>query len=342
MKKHRLLFFLIITILFLQTIKCQNSLFKTEKRIYLWDVTLSMKGYNGAPNIWSEVVEALSKDINSIMDEETEIVVLPFQTSILEKWTQYATPEGKEILIKKIRQYNNESITNTNICTPFQTIMNEILDVNKRNILLLLTDGNHNTDGYLANGDYNINCLLNLVENWCSRARQYDAYAFYIMLTKLAKNNTLLNAIENTCRMSVSQGTGINFTELLLQDKCSFNIKDDKGNQTVLRVTHKKNTPLPENIKISIFSEPNDYVEVNDECTLSDGSIKFTIKPKKPYEELIKELPTDYNEKIQLYVNLNERNDHTNSLVKLISDEIELSLINKPEKTLRIYVQEKD
>ena len=74
----------------------QQSRLKNERRIYLWDVTLSMKGYQErTPDIYDKVITALEKDINSIIDEQTEVWVLPFQTNILERWG--ATSHGSRL-----------------------------------------------------------------------------------------------------------------------------------------------------------------------------------------------------------------------------------------------------
>ena len=64
----------------------QNSRFKDERRIYLWDVTLSMKGYQDkTPDIYDEVIDAIEQDVNTLNDENTEIWVIPFQNKILDK-----------------------------------------------------------------------------------------------------------------------------------------------------------------------------------------------------------------------------------------------------------------
>ncbi len=331
------LFILLFICLF--TSQAQDSRFKSERRVYLWDVTLSMKGYNGAPNIWSDVVEALAKDINSIDDEDTEIVILPFQTSVLEVWTQKATSGGKKELISKIRQYKNDQVTNTNICLPFNTVIKQHLADDKRNLLILLTDGNHNTDGYLSDGSPNINCLLDLISNWCDVAFQKDAYAFYVMLTKYAKNEELVQKIKESCRITTVDGTMINFLEILFQDKYAFNIKDDKDKPIILSFSPRKNIEVPSDIKININSEFNDFIEVNETSILKDNMIGFSVKLKKPYEELKNTLPQDENKKVTLNLSLTSETQSKHPLVLLLSEEIELSLINKPEKTLRIYVE---
>ena len=84
----------------------QNANEKDERQIYLWDVTLSMQGKApGAPNIWEEVKAAIIKDIRSINNDRTEIVVIPFQHKVLEEWREPATAFGKNRLIEKINSY---------------------------------------------------------------------------------------------------------------------------------------------------------------------------------------------------------------------------------------------
>ena len=78
--------------------------FKDVRQTYLWDVTLSMKGFNGAPDIYDKVVDVMIKDIQSISNERTEIVVIPFQDKELDVWRAYATPAGKATITKRIRE----------------------------------------------------------------------------------------------------------------------------------------------------------------------------------------------------------------------------------------------
>ena len=102
--KLRIIYLFCCAYLMVTVSLAQQSRFKNERRIYLWDVTLSMKGVGRqpTPNIFDKVVDALEKDINSINDEQTEILVLPFQTSILDCWKTLATSTGKKSLIDKL------------------------------------------------------------------------------------------------------------------------------------------------------------------------------------------------------------------------------------------------
>ena len=59
MKKFILILFAFI--FFLQS----NAQNKTERRIYIWDVTLSMKGFLGkTPDIYNKIVKFLENEIN--------------------------------------------------------------------------------------------------------------------------------------------------------------------------------------------------------------------------------------------------------------------------------------
>ena len=90
--------------------------FKDVRQTYLWDVTLSMKGYNGAPDIYSKVVDVMVKDIESITDERTEIVVIPFQdTQYCEVWREFATPQGKAAIIPGSKQLQGAQVVATDL-----------------------------------------------------------------------------------------------------------------------------------------------------------------------------------------------------------------------------------
>ena len=49
--------------------------FKDVRQTYLWDVTLSMKGFNGAPNIYDKVVDVMKQtghDLPSLYKETAQ------------------------------------------------------------------------------------------------------------------------------------------------------------------------------------------------------------------------------------------------------------------------------
>lgn len=311
----------------------QQKRFKNERRIYLWDVTLSMKGHEGkTPDIYNEVVTALEKDINSILDEQTEIWVLPFQTNILEKWNVKATHAGKKEIIARIKAFENGDVTNTNITVPMQYVMKTFIKPDKRNVLILLTDGQQN------DRSYRLETLLDVINRWCEFAEKNDAYAFYVMLTQFAKNEELIKAIDGACRMYKGEGTDFNFVELLPQDNMKYNIKDDAGKKLSLKIDCKKKVTMPDELKVRCYCEPNPYVDVNQSAIIKNGIIELELKQKQTYDSLKQILPQDTNEKIVLHFEI--ENEELHPLVSLLNKECCLELINKPEKILKVYVKE--
>ena len=103
MRKTTLLLFLSLLSL---CIYAQDTT-KLVRRTYLWDVTLSMMGVGGTPNIWKTVQKALVDEIKQINEESTEIVIIPFQHKAISSDVkrEMATPEGKERLIKFVSEY---------------------------------------------------------------------------------------------------------------------------------------------------------------------------------------------------------------------------------------------
>ena len=56
MKISKFILKLCLLIFLSQNVFAQQNQFKDERRIYLWDVTLSLKGFNGSPDIYDKVV----------------------------------------------------------------------------------------------------------------------------------------------------------------------------------------------------------------------------------------------------------------------------------------------
>ncbi len=339
MNKHRLLattlFILFVSCVNLQ-LSAQNNMMKAERRIYLWDVTLSMKGYQDkTPDIYSKVVNALVSDIETIKVEDTEIIVIPFQEGVLDVWSVKATNIGRQEIVKKIKSYKNDIVTSTDSASPLKDVMDKHINKDKRNILILLTDGVQKRGKESE--------LYAQISKWCAFAERNDAYAFYVMLTKFAQNDELVSHINKACRFELvpppAQGEPINikFIDLLPQDKISYNIKDG-GEELRVSIDCKKDISMPDDLKIEIISQQNPYITIDDICEIENGRIEFDIKLKQPIEELKQVLPIDEPERLSLILSIKDADKYP--LVKLLRDIVTLELINKPEKILKIYVKD--
>ena len=307
----------------------QNTI---DRRIYLWDVTLSMKGKGTipTPNIYDDVVDFLVGDINSLTDPSTEIVVLPFQTSVLGTWKAKATESGKKELVAKIKSYKNSLMTNTNIAGPIETVKSLHIDKNRRNMLILLTDGEQSAQ-YGGNEE-----LLRTIKGWQEYAQINDAYLVYVMLTDAAVNDDIKTEANRQERVSVvTPPLSMQFIELRPLGK-SFNIKDDKAIE--ITFSSNKNIAIPDNVMISVKNDEESPFEINSVVQIRNSTI--TIEPKYDYEILKTQLPEHSQMKFALSViNSDDIKESTGKIVLLSPSSVTTELINKREKTLTIRMK---
>lgn len=306
----------------------QSRHFKDERRTYLWDVTLSMKGYNGAPDIYDTVVDALIKDIQQISNPRTEIVVIPFQDSpYCEIWRANATPDGKRDLIRKIKEYSNDTITNTNIALPLKYVMDNVFTEDRIDVLKLMTDGKTQTRDQLDR----------VLNGWCDVAQAKDAYGFYIILTSAAWDECVVKKLNDICRFEAITGTKIDeIVSIFPVESVSLNLRDDFNKPLTIKLTPNDGSSIPDNFKLHVRCEENPYVAIDEWATVADNRI--TIQPRflKSQAELLKTVRQNPTEVFRLQL---ESNAELFPLTRLLSDVVYLELINKPEKTLKFDVQ---
>ena len=328
MRKTQLILFTILILTSFESLLSQN---KSERRIYLWDVTLSMKGYLGkTPDIYDKIVKFLENEINSISDESTEIVVCPFQEAILDTWKANASDVGKQTIINEIKSYNNQKVTGTNIVVPIQFAQNNLIKPDKHNLLILLTDGKQ-TGGNAS--------LLQLISKWGNYADINDAFALYVMLTEEAICQDIIDTINKTDNIEVVTGPGqAIMIDLQPTNPIKVNIKNDKT--ATISFNFKKGVTLPSNINIQGNSN-NQHLTINQKATLEDSKISFTINYKKDYNTLKTQLAA--TTKIPLKISIANRDElkEAGKIVYLTKENLTLELINKPEKTLKISIKKK-
>ena len=232
----------------------QHSAFKKERRVYLWDVTLSMKG-DGAepsPNIWDKVKGEIIRSIENVVDPQTELIVVPFQETVLETWSYTASADGKRELINKVKDFDTNKRTWTNIVVPFTYAQNELLKDDRRNVLFLMTDGVQNTGGTNDN-----TAVPGLIDKWCEFAQKHDAYAFYVKLVKSESakdkehDNLILESINKSCNIYWTEGTDIDFCELRPSQRVLLNVKDDVGKNLTLGFEANRDT---KDVRLRVWS----------------------------------------------------------------------------------------
>jgi len=321
-------------------VSCQLPLFgqsfgKDIRQTYLWDVTLSMKGYQGAPDIYDTVRDQLVEDIERIDDDRTEIVVMPFQdTKYCEKWTAVATPAGKKELVAKIKAYNNEKITNTNLGAPLEYVIDNVLSADKLDIVKIMTDG-------ACSGKYQ-NLFEKQLDRWCGVANEKVAFGLYITLTSEAKTDFVVRRLNNICRMNVVDVTGKSGIDIFVvvmvpQEHVTLNVKDDYDKAITLQVFAYGNGAIPDGYKLRVSAD-NEYMSVDEVAEIEGGRLSVTPHWKKTRGELHQILSDDHPTTILLQYEdvMNPAPD--DPIVVLSSERTLVDMINKTEKTLKFHV----
>jgi hypothetical protein len=329
---------------------------RIQRRIYLWDVTWSMKGKAfvdsartiRTADIYDDVVKALCRYVDDINNESTEILVLPFQEKILPAiGTRKATLEGKEYIKKKIKDFESPPPPhNTNIYTPLSDVIDKYLDQDRNTVVYLLTDGYQDVE--------NERDAWQAIKKWNLNAGENN-FLWYVYLTDIAKKDTLVEGAIDIAADDpetpgnvgstdyISGGRNLNLTP---PDNLSFSLKDnkDKAVKSIsagFTLGDENDTP---DIDIQVkLAEDNPFFSIDQTVRLQDESITFEIKFKdeyKDYDTISKALSEKTSYKLRLSIaNRNKIIEQQKVNVSVNPSTTTLELINKPEKTLRIHVR---
>lgn len=178
-----------------------------SKQIFLWDVTLSME-HNG---IWSDVKVLLKNSLAEIRDQDTEVIIIPFQDDVFEpKRARIGNAADLQELYRWIDAYTiPKGKHNTNICRAMERAEDFILGENI-DVVVLMTDGAHEppVDPVKAK-QYPMGCVQEYLEGrWCAFAMELDAYLVYYHLLG-AGNSEIQEYTEASCRaVSVEPSNG--------------------------------------------------------------------------------------------------------------------------------------
>lgn len=357
MKKTLLLMLFIVPAMLFAQQNADNGFDKPQRKVYLWDVTLSMKGAGGCPNIWNDVKEGLIKDIKSVTDPQMEIVILPFQHRILEKVSDYATAEGKQRLVDFVKNYDlpkmwNGSASNgseaadgrgkttmTKLYAPLRECLETVITSDKIDILVFFTDGRSDfpDDG---------NAFENFVrDEWCQIAVEKDIYAYYVMLTPQAANANLKADCDGNRFIPVDPkpngGYDISTVFLTPAKEVCYNVKDDYGKDIVVKFSDKSSVPIEQGFVIHVESDPeNPYFNINQDVVLDSEHKTISIRPelKMTSEEMRNHVFELEGNKDCLYLSfaLGEGMDKKYNMVNVSNGKTRVELVGTDERTLKL------
>lgn len=334
--------------------------------VYLWDVTNSMHGghlgnvskkevpvarknmqikdYNKDYDIYDLILETLLQHIEEY-DENTEIIVIPFDEDINEKkdiWRSTATIEGKTFLKNQIKNYYNPSETYTNIHKALSRAKtffdgSTLPQATESSVLYILTDGDHSGGKCLTRSKGNIPSnqeFYSLLYTWCDFAEKYNVKGYYFLLTDQAiKNNELRKILES----GKSCFEVYNYYEkhfFNIRGNQNINIKEDYGKPIRLSIELEDvKKQITEPVQVRVYAEENPYFVLDENITV-DGSATIEVTPKyrTSLYELQNILPTDTKTEVKIHFDQLDKQAKN----QLRNNSCEWYFINKAQKILEI------
>lgn len=310
-----------------------------NRNIYIWDVTRSMIGQGTVdgkktPNVYKDVEDYLIKDIQRIQNQNTEIIVVPFQERVLEDYiikVGDATAESKKKIFSKIKEYGPLCMalphSNTNISEPLRFVQRKYQKPDCNNKLVLLTDGKQNMNGGMS-------ALADAVKNWSNSSENNELLIYVLTTENAVAPTTVLPGVHYVNPGEFKQQI-VSIVLKPIRD-VKFNIKDDKA--LTIPFICDSDVALPSGIEVRVKNLPGSPIQVDEKVIMKNNQIQ--IVPQYVYDELKQRLPEVSSAKLVLSIENNDDLLKQNKKVMLRPSETQWVLINKKERVLTITVVE--
>lgn len=328
--KKLLIFICLFTMVFDVNAQSETKPEKYYRYVYLWDVTLSMKGYNGSPDIYDDVVKFLLEDIDGLPNgKNREVIVCPFQEEILETWKDVCTVEGKDKIKSNISNFYNGDVTYTNLVDPLKYVVENFVDQEKyETTIFLLTDGNQNAKN-----------ASEPLKNYLDNGWEINKINAYLKIVRLVPGIlTDIDCIEYHERP----------LDIMPSGEVNYNIIEaNKGNLQEIKITfstNPTNRAIPSGVKVHVCSDKNSIIKVDEVVEIKDGIL--TIPMKYDYEEMRKVFSG--KKKMTLHYTIHEDSKRVNGrhegkdekyVIQITSPHTEVDVVNEPQKTLKITLK---
>lgn len=242
--------------------------------IFVLDCTKSMKGFNGAPDIWADTKSFLRDAIikEAEANPSSRIVILPFQDKVLRPIfvnTSNVNWPG----IENVLDGYVDKVTATNICDAWLAAEDQI-DMSSYNYFYLLTDGHDNIGG-VQNETARVQELSKILRQFCGKYNKTKG--FYVELTKQAQLPEAIREAVKDCIVIVD-----NISDLYKEVEITANLIELETRSLPSEVAIECNSPDAFNIQID--GDENDFVDlsiVNNE--MKGGRAVIRIEPKPMY-----------------------------------------------------------
>ena len=296
----------------------QENTTKKERRIYLWDVTISMVGATTTPgfpkadpsagvgnpiysynegvgnykekeDIFNPTREALINSIKAIEDEDCQIVVLPYDREIRDVFeVSTASIKDKETIIQQVESWSKLRSARTYTGKCLREVIDNYFKKDRLNRVILLTDGCPDTNNKPSDEEI----FLQIIKEWdqrISESKYVDNRLVYVMLTDAANGSSKIT--ENLKKKD--EGTGVATVGSLdeLENYVSFSLTNLSHEKVVEQNLSEFNIIVDCNVvaafgnpdKIRCVFETSDPMIVVDPAPIAPADGKFIIPVKFAY-----------------------------------------------------------
>lgn len=254
-----------------------------EQRIYLWDVSESL-GEKGN-NLWTPLQTNLIRAVEAIpVNPLNRIVLIPFYSNPQTPIEEYATEEGKNNIIKAIREKGSKPVSDvsqgghqyTNIAAAIQKF-HQLAKSGYKNYMFLYTDGKQED----SKGRTCMSILADELDKWSSNTpSNIKKYGFYYLVHPDADNPYIHNTERSHNNFWVIDKADVSIKIIGFPDEYPYNVyaKDtlDVGNHSIGIEGDYKN--FEGNIKL----EANDSLyNLSFSLNISEGWVRVIATPKR-------------------------------------------------------------
>ena len=217
-----------------------------ERRVYYLDCSYSMKDPN---KIWKDVCNNLICAIESVDDETTELLVIPFafdnqNHTQLNAFRAIATTEGKKDLCDRIKSLDPIKQTKTYHSDPLNDFYyNGRVEDGYITYMFFMTDGQN---------EEKPDKFIPLLNQWENKYGSKDVYGFYVMLHGAANNPNVEKIIDSTAHMWKVNTANVNINLIRCENNHVINVRDTE----LLDVPFTGNL---DGLNIDIVGENNHY-----------------------------------------------------------------------------------
>lgn len=297
-----------------------GQMLKLEKRIYIVDVTASMEGKGSVKteNIFAKVKQNLKEAVQNIKEPNTEVSLITFSNKIQNIYT--GNSSKMEELVKKIEKIEVKK-GNTNVIDAWKEGVRQI-DSTRTNIIFLLTDGLHNEG-------QPIDSLYSTLRNWENISNGKTYYGFYVMLTKEAVQQKLIDVVSETKQLYPIVSMNIGTSLISTPESMSVNLS--VGNKLYYKYRTNNGSPLPVDFTFKVQISENPYYDlVESNIDKQKNAIYLLLKEKVDHSAI----PVDY------VLNFNYLYDKDKyPLVYFIPDNFKLRTVNKGIRKMTLKIK---